>query len=182
MKSLIKSIPLFLILNLLGANFLHSQEEHTYKKNPVEGKNIISANILGTTGVVGLSYERLIKNRVGLEVGGGYWIFGNGYGAGATVYPFNEVRTNAINLYTGVKYSYRFQKTLSKDYWSTRIYVPVGCTLFSDWLFSISADIGPSFNDYDPSRGDTTNPYLLDAYNNEEKVSLYGSVKVGFRF
>lgn len=180
MKNLIKSIVLFLILNLIGASALQGQSTELPTRL-VEEKNAISFNLGGSTGGLGIAYERHIQNRVTLEAGLGYWLVGGGYGAGVLVYPYAKTTLDKANIYFGIRHSHQAFTTLLTDHYSIRTYIPIGYSFYTDSHFTISMDIGPSFHKeigYSFTFIDSGRVIT----RNKTRNSVFGNLKVAFRF
>ena len=73
--------PNILIVFLLLSLNLKAQEK----------QNIISGNLLGASSAIGLSYERLVNDKLSLELGFGLI----GIGAGFTIYP-GRIRSSKV--------------------------------------------------------------------------------------
>ena len=64
-------------------------------------KHSVSGNILGSSSLIGITYERVLSKKIIFEVGIGI----AGVGTGMTFYPFN-IKNSEICPYTGMKFKY----------------------------------------------------------------------------
>ena len=142
---------------------LYSQNE----KESIERKNSISLNLFGTSGIVGISYERLFINRIGLEVGVGLY----GFGGGVIYYPLT-IQKNKINPYIGVKYNQLIVFVREATY------IPFGITYTSKWNVNFGADIGFA---YYPDKQFGTNAPLFSIKENTN-IGYLWNAKIGYRF
>jgi len=131
------------------------------KKNPDRfRKNSISYNIHGTTQFLGISYERILAKGISVEAGLGILSFG----VGIKGYLY-KITNDKINYHIGLSSIYCADPIIS---YSVKNYLPIGATYFWSKGLLISADFGP-LGRYDLERKDN-------------KFSLYGNIKVGWRF
>ncbi len=117
-------------------------------------KNAISANILGTPGFLGVTYERLIIPKLGAEIGIGVL----SAGAGIKYYPL-ACLPHKWNFYLGAS-GFHFRDV---SYSFTVLYAPVGLHFIGKKRLNFSFDIGPSFNQ-------------------DSRISIWGGLKIGCRF
>lgn len=89
------------ILIIFGLPLFCPAQDSLAQKIPFP-KNIVSVNIMGATPFVGITYQRNLFNRVGLEAGLGY---AYSYEAGAKFY-FTKLSTNQLNAYVGASYTH----------------------------------------------------------------------------
>lgn len=156
----------------LISNNVKAQETETFK-NDIETHSV-SGNVLGSSSLVGITYERVLSKKFIFEVGLGYV----GLGTGITFYPFKIKKFN-VCPYTGIKFSFLVLPEVVGAYGG---YIPFGVTLFSKHRVNIGIDIGPALGkweeggnlhfEYDPSIN----------YNRSHKINVYGNLKIGFRF
>ena len=170
----IKYLAIIIFTTVLMANQLLAQTT-TKETNQVK-KNSISLSILGTSSIVGFTYERLLFRRLGLEAGIGLY----GIGAGATVYPFKRVGENKFNFYTGVKFVRYTPLAIDAGSWDV-LYMPVGVTYLFTRSFSVSADIGPAYIAKIAAGYTKETAEELKAYPKTE-WGAFGSFKFSFRF
>ena len=130
-------------------------------------QNIISGNILGTSSAIGLSYERIVRDNLSLELGIGLI----GIGAGATVYPW-KIQTSSLCFYTGFKVS---SFVLVDVGGGTVAYVPFGASFFSPANWMIGLDVGPA-------NGKLVSSSFGGATSETTRFYIYGNFRLGFRF
>ena len=136
-------------------------------------KNSISFNALGTASYLGISYERLIAQRISLEFGIGMI----GYGIGATVYPFKKVKIKQFNPFIGIKYT---NHAIVDGENKSATYIPLGITYFAKNKMNFSIDIGPSyFQHKSPGYRPTIEEQNRYPYSD---YGIWGNFKLGFRF
>ena len=165
-----KKIKLLLLIGFTVAfSITNAQNQDT----PEIEKNSISANILGTGSYVGVSYERLLFERVSAEVGIGVI----GYGIGATIYPLKKVKVAQLNPFIGLKYT---NHVILDGENKSAAYLPIGLTYFAKNGMNFSVDIGPSsFRHKSPGYKPTKEE--LDKYPFSD-FGLWGNLKIGLRF
>ena len=81
-------------------------------------KNSISLNILGTSSVLGVTYERFITQKIQVEFGIG--LIGIGVGVN---YYINKIEKNKLNTYIGLKTT---SIVLVDVGGGTLLYIPIG--------------------------------------------------------
>lgn len=109
----------------------------------VEEKNSISGSVLGTSALVGITYERIFNHNIMAELGLGLF----GYGVGVTYFP-KGYKMNTLNFYTGVKYNDNSlgYDVVGDDLFKRKAYIPIGVNYPIEWnKFYFSGDIGPAF-------------------------------------
>lgn len=113
------------------------EKEARSRKPPTEiKKNFINANLLGPFPFVAVSYERIIRNNLGLEAGIGTV----GTGGGIRFYPVGIKPKKAI-LHLGLSGFYVFGDW---PIWTRGYgYGAIGVSVFGAWGFRFSADLGP---------------------------------------
>jgi hypothetical protein len=155
-----KNQYLILICFLFLSSTIYSQEIKN-ETNEIR-KNAISFNIAGTTPIIGITYERIVSDKISLEIGLGI----PGIGVGMKVFPFG-IREGKLMFHTGITATY----VKSKDIWSGKdvtgviAYLPLGMSYFGKYGFNFGIDVGPAAGMYD-----------------ETKFGPYGNLKVGYRF
>lgn len=167
-----KVSKLIILLTFLIANNTIAQNAIT-KNNEIE-KHSVSGNLLGSSSLVGVTYERILSKKFIFEVGFGY----AGLGTGITFYPFKIEKFN-VCPYTGIKFSYLALPGVFGAYGG---YIPFGATFFSKHRLNIGLDFGPAFGEWFKSGG---HPAIYDPdidYNNSGSINVYGNLKIGFRF
>lgn len=124
--------------------------------------NSISINLLGTSPFFGISYERLLTKKIGIELGIGL----PNMGVGTKIYPFNY-RENKFVLYSGFTITFTLIDLRPSLPYSIISYIPIGLSYSGEfgWIFGI--DIGPGFY-----RERNYSPIFIP----------YGNVKIGRRF
>lgn len=161
-------IKLVLLLCIANFYFVEAQNEN----QPTIKKNSISVNILGTGSYLGISYERLLFERVTAEIGIGVF----GYGIGVTVYPLKKISIKQPNLFIGLKYTNHTLVGIEKK---SATYIPIGLTYFLKKRYNLSFDVGPSYF-YHKSHGHNSNTGHQRAYYSD--YGLWGNLKFGLRF
>lgn len=149
-----------LSLSLVFISFSGNAQEAT---SGIDGmrKNAISFNILGTTPIIGITYDRLVSENVSLEIGAGI----PSIGAGFKYYPWN-IKESKILFHVGLSTSFIFSEAF--DVWGTSDksgvfmgYLPIGISYFGKNGFNLGVDIGPAV---------------------AAIVTPYGNLKLGYRF
>lgn len=126
-------------------------------------KNAISFNFLGTTPVIGLTYERIVSNHVSLEVGVGL----PSIGVGAKVF-FSKVQEQKMMFNTGLTATYvDFGNGYLLSGSAVIIYVPIGLSYYGSKGFNFGIDIGPGIN---------------MGHEDGTIIIPYGGLKLGKRF
>lgn len=169
-NSMKKRVVIFLFI--FFQTFLFAQNDNA--KNNVIEKHSVSGNILGSSSLFGVTYERVLSENFIFEVGFGYV----GLGTGITFYPFKIKKSN-VCPYTGVKFSLL---TLPGVFGAYGGYIPFGLTFFSEHRLNIGLDFGPAFGEWFKGGG---HPAIYDPdidYNNSGSIKVYGNLKIGFRF
>lgn len=160
-------ILLVAIFYMGGYASADAQSEITIKKNS------ISMNILGTGTYFGVSYERLLSDRIIGEIGIGII----GYGIGATLYPLKNINAGQVNPFIGLKYT---NHAIPDGEHKSASYLPIGLTYFSKNNMNISFDIGPSyFNHKSAGYMPIEVEFAKFPYSD---FGFWGNFKVGFRF
>lgn len=160
---------------IYSALLLISTGFSTFSQNTgdLPSKNSISFNILGTGTYLGFSYERLLYQRLSLEVGVGLV----GIGAGATYYPFRKVEKGGFHPYTGIKTTFN---TMGSGGEKNMTYLPLGITFFTKNRMAFGLDVGPSYQtNYSPF-GKVIAEFAETFPKSQ--VLLYGNLKISYRF
>ncbi|MFT5819347.1 MAG: hypothetical protein ACI8ZM_000570 [Crocinitomix sp.] len=168
-----KITSIFLLFTALCNQSFAEESEGCYRPVDPLLKNSFSFNILGTGTYIGFSYERLIKQRLSLEVGFGLI----GVGAGVTVYPFGINPNGGFASYTGIKTTFN---TMGSGGEKNITYIPLGVTYFTKKRMAFSIDVGPSYQtNYSPF-GKVTEEKASTFPN--AQFSIYGNLKISYRF
>jgi len=124
-------------------------------------KNAISFNFLGSTPLLGITYDRIVSEKVSIEIGAGI----PSVGAGFKYYPWN-IKESKVLFHVGLSTSFIF--TEPHNVWGTNDktgffmgYLPIGMSFFGKNGFNLGIDLGPSV---------------------ATKVIPYGNLKLGYRF
>lgn len=124
-------------------------------------RNAISFNFLGSTPLLGITYDRIVSEKVSIEIGAGI----PSVGAGFKYYPWN-IKESKVLFHVGLSTSFIF--TEPYDVWGTSDktgvfmgYLPIGISYFGKNGFNLGIDLGPSV---------------------AAKVIPYGNLKLGYRF
>lgn len=160
------------LLSFLATSVIHAQVEEIKEEGLVE-KNSFSINVLGTASYVGFSYERILYQRINLEIGIGLI----GYGAGLTMYPIKKIRIEKLNPFFGIKYS---NHAIVDGENKSVTYVPFGVTYCGINRLNISIDAGPAYifhksPGYRPTREEKAK-YPFSDYG------VFGNLKLSYRF
>jgi len=160
-------VPLKILLvlaALIGTGFFNSMLAQEKVEN-VSRKNAISINVAGTTPFIGITYERLLSDKINVEVGLGAVSVGVGF----KYFPW-PISDNKMVLHTGFStniFATPFD-TFGDGEYSSISYAMVGLTYFGKEGLNFSIDIGPSLN--------------YDFTFNETSFPMYGNLKIGYRF
>ncbi len=149
-------------------------------KNLVEQENIVGLGLGGFSGFT-FTYDRIIKNR--FTAGGHFMRLTDNYtsiGFGGNYY-FNKkgIRYNTLNPYVGAHLNYtNFAGSFGLN--STKLYLPVGVSLFRNSGFTVSMDYGLTFGESvrDDFFDFNSNKGVLDDLN----ARLRGNFKIGYTF
>ncbi len=126
-------------------------------------KNAISFNFLGTTPIIGITYERILFKHLSLEVGVGI----PSVGAGIKVF-FKEIEEQKMMFNTGLTVFYvDFGDDPFIGGSGTVIYLPIGLSFYGIKGFNLGVDAGPATS-FDNESGSNVFPY--------------GGLKLGKRF
>lgn len=132
-------------------------------------KNAISFNFLGTTPVIGITYERILSQYTSLELGIGT----NSAGVGVKILPF-KIKESAMMFTTGLSTTYADYK----DGWLAsgkriQLYVPIGVSYYGTKGFNFGIDVGPAYRIFSKnSNSDIDDNGFLP----------WGGIKIGQRF
>jgi len=124
-------------------------------------RNAISFNIIGTTPIVGITYDRIVSENMSIEVGVGI----PSIGAGFKYYPAG-IKESKMLFHVGLTAIVISTKAL--DIWGTSEedglligYLPIGVSYFGEKGFNLGVDLGPAV---------------------AANFGVWGNVKVGYRF
>ncbi len=138
-----KISKVLLILCLVGMSSFVCAQETTSDFDSMR-KNAISFNIIGTTPIVGITYDRVVSENVSVEIGAGI----PSIGAGFKYYPWN-IKESKILFHVGLTGSYVFSEVF--DVWGTSEkngiflgYLPIGISYFGEHGFNLGIDVGPA--------------------------------------
>jgi hypothetical protein len=154
-------IKFLLPIALVLVSFLGNAQETT---SSIDGmrKNAISFNIVGTTPIIGITYDRIVSENVILEIGAGL----PSIGAGIKYFPFG-IKESKILFHVGLTGSYIFTEALdlsgtSEDESGVFFgYLPIGISYFGEHGFNLGVDLGPA---------------VADGF------APWGNLKLGYRF
>lgn len=153
-----KTILIFILF--LNSIFIYAQETG----NGIEGirKNAVSFNLLGTTPAIGITYERIVSNKISLEIGVGI----PSIGLGMKIFPFN-IREEKIMFHTGLTATYVEIPSFGfgSGEHGTIIYLPIGMSYFGAGGFNFGIDVGPGA-----------------VFITDTSLIGYGNLKVGYRY
>lgn len=141
------------------------------KKDGFDGlkKNAISFNFIGTTPVIGLTYERILSQYVSLELGVGI----PSIGAGVKIMPF-KIKATAIMFTTGLTTTYAdYNDGYLASGKRVQLYVPLGMSYYGIKGFNFGIDIGPSYR-----------MFIKDSnsINDDNGFIPWAGLKIGQRF
>ena len=162
-----EQIPLKVLL-VVGISLVTGMFTVAISQEKVENvtrKNAISVNVAGTTPFIGITYERLLSDKINVEVG----IGAVSVGVGIKYFPW-PISDNKMVLHIGFStniFATPFDTFGDGDY-SSISYVNVGLTYFGKEGLNFSIDVGPSLN--------------YDLTFNETSFPIYGNLKIGYRF
>ncbi|MFN4761907.1 hypothetical protein ACKGJN_02180 [Gillisia sp. Q332] len=153
-------IYLLLSLSLVFISFSGNAQEAA---SGIDGmrKNAISLNILGTTPIVGITYDRIVSENVSFEIGAGL----PSIGVGMKYFP-SGIKESKFLFHLGLTSVFVFSEAF--DIWGTSDksgsfmgYLPIGISYFGEGGFGLGIDLGPAV---------------------ASEFFPYGNVKVGYRF
>ncbi len=119
-----------LIIFILGLSFL-AVAQKTDSNEWLSKKNAVSVNLLGTSPILGVNYERILNDKLSMEFGVGLFSLG----MGMKFYPA-KIRKNKLNFHIG----YTNVFLVVPDYSFNVHYVPIGLSFFEkmdlllDWI------------------------------------------------
>jgi hypothetical protein len=129
-------------------------------------KNGISFNFLGTTPVVGITYERIMSQYMSLELGVG----SNSVGLGVKIMPF-KIRESAMMFTTGLTTSYAdYKDGFLASGKRVQLYVPIGISYYGIKGFNFGIDVGPGYRMY------------VDSTSDDNGFLPWAGIKIGQRF
>lgn len=122
---------------------------------------------MGTSSILGISYQRFLGKKVALEFGVGLI----GIGTGLTIYP-KGLTTSGTRFYTGIKLN---SFVLVDVGGGTAAYIPLGVTFFTEnnWIFGF--DIGPA-------RGKLVSSNFGGEPSQTTYFYGFGNLRIGMRF
>lgn len=141
---------------LLLVSFFTLLTAQSPKDTKITYRQFVSGNLLGAASIVGISYERMVSNKLTWEVG-----LGVGIGAGISYYP-KEIQKAKWCFYTGFKLNSAALVGSGGGYGG---YIPFGMTYFSKTGFNFGVDLGPA----------------LGNINDQTQWLPYGNIKLGIR-
>ena len=125
-------------------------------------KNAVSINFLGTTGVIGITYERVLSKILTAEVGIGY----PGIGLGVKIHPFS-IKQNKMMFDTGLSIASMYGNSWIDNDPAVIVYLPIGLSYFGSKRFNFGIDVGPAMQ----INGDF-----------EDRLGIWANLKLGIRF
>ena len=123
---------------------------------------------MGAPSVLGISYQRIVGNKVAIELGVGLI----GIGTGLTVYP-KSIPELGWCFYTGIKLN---SAVLVDMGGGTIAYIPFGVTLFSKNNIVFGFDIGPARAKW------TSSSFGGSTSETSYYYCGFGNLKIGYRF
>ena len=132
---------------------------------PPSKENALSINLAGTTPFIGVSYERLLSDKINIEAGLGVF----SAGIALKYFPFSIVDNKmVVDLVLGSNvFATPFDTFGSSDF-SSISFLLIGLSYFGKEGFNFGLGIGPSIN--------------YDFEFNEISQPIYGNLKLGYRF
>ncbi len=150
-----------------STTFTNAQESEQQDDWKEMKRNIVSFNVLGTTPIWGITFERIIAKKTIIEAGVGL----GGIGAGVKFYS-HPIQTNKLLVYTGLNVNYFDLGVNTRLNHTLFAYAPVGLSYFLENKLCFGLDIGPAI-------GKDTSSF----FKKEDSIySLYGNLKIGYRF
>ncbi|TDD99478.1 hypothetical protein [Flavobacterium cellulosilyticum] len=140
-------------------------------KEGIEGmkKNAISFNLLGTTPVIGITYERIVSQYMSLELGVGI----PGVGVGVKIMPF-KIKESTMMFTTGLSTIYAdYKDGFLANGKRVQLYVPIGISYYGIKGFNFGLDVGPSYRMFIKDSND---------YNSDNGFIPWAGLKIGMRF
>lgn len=131
--------------------------------------NAVSFNLLGTTPVVGLTYERIVSDYMSLEIGVG----SNSFGVGTKIMPF-KIKASTMMFTTGLSIVYAdYKDGFLASGKRTQFYVPIGISYYGIKGFNFGIDAGPAYR-----------AFANDANSNVDDNGFipWAGIKIGMRF
>jgi len=154
-----KNKYLILICFLFLSSTIYSQEIKN-ETNEIR-KNAISFNILGTTPIMGITYERIVSDKISFEIGLGI----PSIGVGMKIFPYG-IREGELMFHTGITATYI--DLGDGDYIGGQgvlAYLPLGMSYFGKAGFNFGIDVGPGV-----------------VMSDETTFVPYGNLKLGYRY
>jgi hypothetical protein len=141
------------------------------KKEGLEGvkKNAVSFNFLGTSPIVGITYERILSEFVSLELGVGM----PGFGAGVKIMPF-KIKASTMMFTTGLMITYAdYKEGFIASGKRVQLYVPIGIGYYGRKGFNFGIDVGPAYRMYNNDS---------NSINKDDGFIPWAGIKIGQRF
>jgi hypothetical protein len=131
--------------------------------------NALSLNLLGTTPVAGLTYERIVSQYMSLEIGVG----SNSFGVGTKIMPF-KIKESMMMFTSGLSIVYAdYKNGFLASGKRTQLYVPIGVSYYGTKGFNFGIDAGPAYR-----------AFAKDANSNGDANGFipWAGIKMGMRF
>jgi len=160
-------ITILLILAIIPCVNAQEVESNTFR---IE-KSSFSANIMGSSSLFGITFDKVLSDKFIWEIGFGYV----GIGTGLTYYPFN-IKKSKPCPYTGMKFSVLGLPEVVVAYWG---YIPLGVTFFSNQRINIGIDAGPALGKIEA--GGPPEERVDNSIFSDRKIRIFGNIKVSFR-
>ena len=160
-----------IIMLLISAMLTNVNAQEVEQSNAMIERSSFSANIMGSSSLGGITFDKVISDKFIWEIGLGYV----GFGTGLTYYPFN-IQKSKICPYTGLKFSFLGLPEVVMAGWG---YIPIGVTFFSKQRLNIGIDVGPALG----KMKNVSNPEKNweSSLFRDRKIRIFGNLKVGFR-
>jgi hypothetical protein len=162
-------ITILLVLAILPNLSAQEIDSSNYK---IE-KSSFSANFMGSSSLFGITFDKVLSEKLIWEIGFGYV----GIGTGITYYPF-EINKSSFCPYFGLKVSFLVLPEVIAAYGG---YIPIGVTYFSKHRINIGIDIGPALGELAEGGGPPAEYDENSSNNRIHKINVYGNLKIGFR-
>ena len=158
----------FILLLFFCSTSFAQEEKEKVERSKIEFggvyKNTVSLNIGGTSGIAGISLERMLTKNLLIDLGVGYL----GGGIGFKIYPW-AVKRSALRPQMSVSSTYMVWPN-SSNFQSN--YIGLGFTYFSIFKLNFHLDIGPSYFYH----------YANSPKEFPDRWFLMGNAKIGYRF
>jgi len=149
-----------------GSNEADKPVQETPDEDAKLRKNAISLNILGATPLIGITYERVVSNKISIEFGLG--LPSVSVGTGFKVFP-NNIKMKKLMFHTGLINTFFALEPFGifVGYYDI-VYVPIGISYFGRYGFNFGLDLGPGL--------------FIDPVDEFVLLGGNGNLKLGFRF